>query len=278
MLDFPSNEGESLELRVTYNHTEGQQVDHLPLAIPAFTKQLLSGSKFSTILPLDEIPEWFITTSTRNPISISIPPNLADDNTWNGFVACAIFSVKGHAALSLIEPDPDFSNYSYQITLETDVMRLEPYVLGLDSVVLGRFRSISHLLAIFFISSLKFPQRGLNQSTVVSAMFETTNPSMVIQKCGIRPVYEQDAGWFSRIIGRNDLICLNKVDDTTSIWLEQYTACVLESGWLSQSLEWEEFIPPLEEESTLVLRKNLEYVLPRYLEVDPSVFLSSYFI
>ncbi|PRQ21562.1 hypothetical protein RchiOBHm_Chr7g0240591 [Rosa chinensis] len=81
---------------------------------------------------------------------------------------------------------------------------------------------------------------------------------MVVQQCGIRLVYEQDAGWPYRIVGGDDPICLNKVKDDAS---------VLESGWLSQSLEWEKFIPPLEEESTLVLRKSLESVLPRFLEV-----------
>ncbi|KAM5575904.1 hypothetical protein ABKV19_014712 [Rosa sericea] len=250
----PDNKlGESFQLRVTWKHTEGKQVDHLPLTSLAYLKQMLFRSDVCGVFPRDDLPEWFSTISTRNHISISIPQNLADDNKWKGFAAGAIFSVKGYTELSLIEPDPDFLNYSYQITLETDVVRLEPFgVLGVD---FGGFGSSSHLLVIFSIPCWKFPQGALNESTVVRAMFETTNPSMVVQKCGIRLVYEQDAGWYYRISGGKD-ICLNEVD----------AASVFESGWLSQSLEWEKFIPPLEEESTLVLRKNLESVLPRYLE------------
>ncbi|KAM5577832.1 hypothetical protein ABKV19_008258, partial [Rosa sericea] len=215
---------------------------------------------------------WFGTISTRNHISISIPQNLADDNKWKGFAACAIFSVKGHTALSLIESDPDFSNYSYQITLETNVVRLKPDVLELE---LGPFGSSSHLRVSFFISRSKVPHLrvGLNKSTVVRAIFETTNPSMVVQKCGIRLVYEQDSRKFYE---RDDPICLNEVEDeledaTTvleSAWLNEVedAPSVRESDWLSQSMKCEKFIPPLEEESTLVLRKKLESVLPRFLE------------
>ncbi|KAL6177019.1 hypothetical protein ACLB2K_053651 [Fragaria x ananassa] len=232
-LKFPTNEGESVDVRVTYKHTEGKQVDDLPLKTLAFIEQerknhWSAGSR--SMNATDEIPEWFNTTSTRSSISISIPQNLADDNKWKGFAACAIFAVKGHTDLSLIEPDPDFLNYSYQITLETDVMHLEPILAECDeSSFLG---SSSHLLLIFYISDLKFLQRIkllFNQSTVVRAIFETTNPSMVVQKCGIRLVYEQDAGWHSRILDGDGPICLNEVEDDAS---------VLESGWLSQSYKW----------------------------------------
>ncbi|XP_004310255.1 PREDICTED: uncharacterized protein LOC101295301 [Fragaria vesca subsp. vesca] len=249
---FPRNAGESLQLLVTHKHTEGKQVDHVPLTnlnqVTNFAPDFYSANIS------DQIPEWFSTISTRNPISIPIAQNLADDNKWKGFAACAIFAVKGHTELSHIEPDPDFSNYSYQIILETDVLRLEQHVLKLDS---GHFGSSSHLLVMFCISSLRFPQWGLNQSTVVRAIFETTNPSMVVQKCGIRLVYEKDDGWYSRISGWKD----------EPIWLNQVEFdSVRESDWLRQSLKREKFIPPFEEESTLVLRKNLESVLPRYLE------------
>ncbi|KAM5575898.1 hypothetical protein ABKV19_014707 [Rosa sericea] len=248
----PENLGEPYQVRVTHEHTEGKQVDNFPVTKPAFLKHMAFDTTFIAVLPTDEIPEWFSTISTRNPISISIPQNLADDDKWKGFVACAIFSVMEHTDLSVIEPDPDFSNYSYQITLETDVVRLEPEEFQFDGSFLP-LGSSSHLLVIFFIPS----RRELNQSTVVRAIFETTNPSMVVQKCGIRLVYEQDAGWYPRIVKCGGLICLNKVENAST---------VLESGWHSESEKWEKFIPPLEEESTLVLRKNLQSVLPRNLE------------
>ncbi|XP_062027383.1 TMV resistance protein N-like [Rosa rugosa] len=253
MLVVSKNGRESINLSLTHENTEGKQVDQLPVTNLAFLNQERFRSDFSGVDPRDEIPEWFGTISTRNEISIPIPQNLADDNEWVGLAACAIFSVKGHTALSLIEPDPDFLNYSYQITLETDVMRLKPYVFRVSARPLG---SSSHLLVIFHIPHRKVPYGELNKSTVVKAIFETTNPSMVVQKCGIRLLYEQDAKLFSSIVGVDHPTGLTEVEDAASA----------ESSWLSQSLEWEKFIPPLEEESTLALRKNLESVLPRFLE------------
>ncbi|XP_024172352.1 TMV resistance protein N-like [Rosa chinensis] len=249
-LNFSSIVGEPLQAHVTYNHPEGIKVYRVPRI--TVLKQEPFFSDFSSAHPTDEIPEWFSSISTRNPILSPIPQNLADDNKWKGFAAGAIFSVKGHTALSLIEPDPDFSNYSYQVTIETDVVRLEPQVFGIG---LSCLASSSHLLIIFYIECLKFPRWGLNQSTVVRAIFETTNPSMVVQKCGIHLLYEQDAGWHSRI-RRHQPIVLNKKD----------AGSLRDSAWLRPSFRWEKFIPPLEEESTRVLRKNLESVLPRYLE------------
>ncbi|KAM5575900.1 TMV resistance protein N [Rosa sericea] len=230
--------GELIQVRMTYNHTEGKQVDHLPVTAEPILKQTSSRSTYMNVHAGDEIPEWFNTISTRNPISISMPQSLTDDNKWNGFAACAIFSVKASRVKSV-----DF----------------------------GSFGLSSHLLVIFGIHRSEFPQRGLNQSTVVRAIFETTNPSMVVQKCGIRVLYEQDADWFYDInYGRT--ICLNDVQDAASVLDSAYrnhvvdAASVRESGWLSQPLKWEKFIPPLEEEYTLELRKNLESVLPRFLE------------
>ncbi|KAM5575889.1 hypothetical protein ABKV19_014699 [Rosa sericea] len=248
----------SLDLRMTYKDTEGKQVDYLPVSNLPCLKQRPFWLTFLNVLARDEIPQWFSAISTRNPITISIPQNLADDNKWKGFAACAIFSVKGHTALSHIEPDPDFSNYSYQTTFETDAMRLEPFVWEGYEALHG-FGSSSHLRVIFYMSRLEVPQRALNQSTVVRAIFETTNPSMVVQKCGIRLVYEQDAGWHSREF--EDAAFIHD-----SVELSRDAFLPLSACWLNQSLQWEKFIPPLEEESTLVLRKNLESVLPRYLE------------
>ncbi|KAL6179559.1 hypothetical protein ACLB2K_051073 [Fragaria x ananassa] len=229
----------SSESGVTIVNSLNSSVVERPLSFMTLARPGMEGESLQTsdktfgaiitcISDSDEIPDWFSTRSTRNPISISMPHNLVDDDKWKGFAACAIFAVQGHTSLSLIEPDPDFCNYSYQIKLETDVVSLNPIeILGVESG--GRFPSSSHLLVVFNIPRLKFERRALNlsQSTVVRATFETTRPSMVVQKCGIRLVYEQDAGWTDRIA---------KLD--APIRLNEDPASVRESGWITQSLEW----------------------------------------
>ncbi|KAM5575910.1 hypothetical protein ABKV19_014715, partial [Rosa sericea] len=214
------------EVLLTHEHTEWKRVDQVSLPLPMLMKDIeLSdpSSKPSDIIYFDnEIPEWFSTISTSNPISISIPPDLTDDDKWKGVTMCAVFAVKGHTVLSVIESDLELSNYFYQCTMETDVFRMKPFIF--DGEEIRHLRSSSHLVLISYVAGWQFPKWELNQSTMVAAKFETNNPFMEVQKCGIRLVYEQDAGW-------------------------------------------EKIIPPIEEDSsTVLLRKNIESVLPRYLE------------
>ncbi|XP_062025777.1 TMV resistance protein N-like [Rosa rugosa] len=264
---FPEHGGGSVELCLTHGHAEGKRVDRMLLPTPVLAREVElcpPATLHFSLHPENEIPEWFSTTSTGNPISIQIPSNLSDDHTWKGVAACAVFSVKRRntTTLSVTEPDPDFSNYLYQIRMETDAFRLKPYVTDWE----GRLRpdrplgSSSHLLMIFYLPSLVFPKRGLNQSTVLAANFETDNPFMVLQKCGIRLVYEQDDGWYyNKLFPGVRPIFLNRDEDDAA----------RESGWLIQvdgGVKWEKFILNFQEESTLVLRNKIESLLLRYLE------------
>ncbi|KAM5575895.1 hypothetical protein ABKV19_014704 [Rosa sericea] len=241
-------------------HVEWKQVDHLSL--PFLLKDIelshSSSSHFNTIHIDNEIPEWFSTKSTGNFISIPIPPNLTDDYKWKGVASCAVFSVKGHnmSAISVIESGFETSNYLYQCTLETDLFSMKSSVF--DGEEKHHFiRSSSHLLLISYLASFHFSKQ-LNQSTVVGARFETNHPFMDVQECGIRLVYEQDDGWYTKLIPGDTGTCLNEVLDA-----------IRESGWISEGdtcLKWEKFIPPLEQDSRILLRKNIKSVLPRYLE------------
>lgn len=176
----------------------------------------------------NEIPEWFSSVTTNNPISIQIPPNLTDDNKWKGVAACAVFSFKGRSAISLVEPDSKSSSYSYQCSVETDIFYMEPSILDREELI-RVVRSSSHILAIFYLSSCKFGT-WLDRSTVMAARFGTNNPFMEVQKCGIRLVYEQDAGWLAKLFPGSIAIYLNDVQDAT-----------VKPGWLSQvdkCLKW----------------------------------------
>ncbi|PRQ21566.1 putative P-loop containing nucleoside triphosphate hydrolase, leucine-rich repeat domain, L [Rosa chinensis] len=249
------------EVLLTHEHREWKRVDQVSLPLPMLMKDIeLSdpSSKPSDIIYFDnEIPEWFSTISTTNPISISIPPDLTDDDKWKGVTMCAVFAVKGHNVLSVIESDLELSNYFYQCTMETDVFHMKPFIF--DGEEIRHLRSSSHLVLISYVARWQFPKWELNQSTTVAAKFETNNPFMEVQKCGIRLVYEQDAGWYTKLFPGVNAICLNEVMDA-----------MLKTGWLSQVdqyLKWEKIIPPIEEDSsTVLLRKNIESVLPRYLE------------
>ncbi|XP_050378973.1 TMV resistance protein N-like [Argentina anserina] len=250
----------NVQFSLRTEHLERNQVDHLSL--PFLLKDIelshSSSSHFNAIHIDNEIPEWFSTKSTGNFISTPIPPNVTDDYKWKGVASCAVFSVKGHnmSAISVIESGFKTSNYLYQCTLETDLFSMKPSVF--EGEEKHHFiRSSSHLLFISYLSSLHFSKQ-LNQLTMLGARFKTNNPFMDVQECGIRLVYEQDDGWYTKLIPGDTGTSLNEVSDT-----------ILESGWIREGdtcLKWEKSIPPLEQDSTILLRKNIESVLPRYLE------------
>ncbi|KAM5575912.1 TMV resistance protein N-like [Rosa sericea] len=241
-------------------HVEWKQVDHfsLPFLLKDIELSHSSSIHFNVIHVDNEIPDWFSTKSTGNFISIPIPPNLTDDYKWRGVASCAVFSVKGHnmSAISVIELGFETSNYLYQCTLETDLFSMKPSVFDEEEKHFF-MRSSSHLLFISYTASFHFSKQ-LNGSTVVGARFETNNPFMDVQECGIRLVYEQDDGWYTKLIPGDTGTRLNEVLDA-----------IQESGWISEGdtcLKWEKFIPPLEQDSRILLRKNIKSVLPRYLE------------
>ncbi|KAK9933058.1 hypothetical protein M0R45_020271 [Rubus argutus] len=233
---FVGSNGEEPELLLLRN-TEEEPVVRLSMSHPEYRKAVQSNSAlqsltnpFYSIGADNKIPVWFDHTSTSN--SILIPTG---DKKWKGVATCGVFSVNNTTA------DVEFSNYWYQITLETDVVSLEPFVF--DRKVYEGVRPTSDLCLTHYEPSSSFPKSGLNASTVVRARFETNNPFVVVQKCGIRLAYGKDAGWgFFNGVGR--YFPLSHV-----------------------STKLEKFIPPSEEDhSTHVLRKNMESVLQRYLE------------
>ena len=176
----------------------------------------------------NEIPEWFSTVSTSSSISISIPPDLLDDDKWKGVAVCAVFAVKGHTALSVIESDFKLSDYFYKCIMETDVFPMNPFIF--DGEEIRQLQSSSHLVIISHVHRLQFPKWELKQPTKLAAKFETNNPFMEVQKCGIRLVYEQDAGWYTKLFPGVNAICLNEIMDA-----------MLKTGWLShvdQYLKW----------------------------------------
>jgi hypothetical protein len=192
-----------------------------------------STNHFNTIHIDNEIPEWFSSKSRGNFISIPIPPNLTDDKKWKGIAACAVFSVMGHntSAISFIESGFETCNYLYQCTMETDLFSRQPFLFNGEEQQ-RLIRSSSHLLLISYSERFHVP-KWVNHPTVVSARFETNNPFMEVQECGIRLVYEEDDGWYTKLIPGDTGTCLNEVEDA-----------ILECGWISQVdtyLKWYNF-------------------------------------
>ncbi|PQQ08657.1 uncharacterized protein Pyn_37441 [Prunus yedoensis var. nudiflora] len=183
-------------------------------------------------------------------ISIQLSPDLSEDRKWMGVALCAVFSVKGHPAVSRIETISGTS-YFYQCKLRIRKFELEPVILESKlHPILG-----SHgFLCVFYVPCLFFPKM-LNDSSVMGALFETNNPCMEVQKGGVRLVYEQDVAGFIQTL----LQCVTRrhphqivlSDDCN---LNEVDEAAFKSGWLSivdNILRWEKLIPAYEEGSAL---------------------------
>ncbi|KAM1030009.1 hypothetical protein FF1_033914 [Malus domestica] len=227
----------------------------------------------------NEIPKWFNNIATRDFISIPVPPDLKNDKKWMG--VAIVFLVKRKPGVSQIESD-FASDYFYKCRVETEEFQLEPFLL--DWRHLNSVESNSELLCAFYVPCVCFP-RMLNESFVIGSVFETNNPCMEVQKCGIHLIYEQDVEKLIQtfiphsfgIGGRQQLQqqipVLSKqsqqIIPSEPSNLNEVGKAASELGWFNLEndiLRWEKFIPTCEEGSTVLLRRNIESVLPRYLE------------
>ncbi|XP_024162476.1 uncharacterized protein LOC112169642 [Rosa chinensis] len=229
------------------------------------------------------IPEWFNIIASRCSIGHPLIPNLKDDKQWMGVAVCAIFSVKElqYPPVSGIEFDPETSNYFYRCTVGTAEFDLEPCILY-DELHRHVVTSGSTFVCSFYVPWVHFPEM-LNESFLMVAFFDTNNPLMEVKKCGIRLLYEQDIDGFIETLlqleldgGRQHLIpnFLTTGEKpeipSNTCELNEVDKALFESGWFhlvdDNILRWEKVIPIREEGSIIMLRKNIESVLPRYLE------------
>lgn len=137
-----------------------------------------------------EIPEWFYKKDVGNSIGITISPGLKDDENWMG--VAVVFLVKGHPPVSKIELGSETSNYFYKCTVGTEDFRLDPTLLDWN---ISFITCSSPFLFTFYIPWVGFPKR-LNESLLMWAVFETNNPCMEVQECGIRLLYEHGVAEF----------------------------------------------------------------------------------
>ncbi|KAM2040150.1 hypothetical protein PS2_033679 [Malus domestica] len=259
-------------LKSSVEHPEWKAVDEFSVPAQVLQKDLegldFTASPYQSVSTRTEIPEWYTDTATRESIAIPLSPDLDEDKKWIGVALCAVFSVKGDPAVSHIGSSSETSNYFYRCKFGTSEFIVEP--LGFDTENSRNLvKSSSNVCAVFYVPCLGF-RKMLNKSGAMWAAFETDNPSMKVQKCGIRLVYKQDVAGFIHKTMQDDHEGFRhqtpSQDNCNPI--EVNKAIELEYGWFNlvdNILEWENFTAA-EKGSTILLRRNIESLLPRYLE------------
>ncbi|KAG7943390.1 hypothetical protein I3843_15G035800 [Carya illinoinensis] len=167
-----------------------------------FLKRKL-GTLFSTLFeglqndyhgyffPQGEIPPWFSNRNDgpSNSIEIQLPPNLYNNESWMGFVVCAVLSCPADSRNNSNPESPAsciLHLYSNEGCLKPDLVLNIPRFVLFDS---------DQLLVVHYVSPTILPSK-LNQWSHVKAIVECNIPSVETQMCGIRLMYKQDVEGF----------------------------------------------------------------------------------
>uniref|UniRef100_A0A7N2LDJ0 C-JID domain-containing protein n=1 Tax=Quercus lobata TaxID=97700 RepID=A0A7N2LDJ0_QUELO len=80
---------------------------------------------YNSCFPLREILEWFSHQSDEPPVTIPLPPNVFNDNTWMGLVLCASIAVEANPT-AILDIQNLETTYNLICHLETNVECVEP--------------------------------------------------------------------------------------------------------------------------------------------------------
>ncbi|XP_016650528.1 PREDICTED: TMV resistance protein N-like [Prunus mume] len=234
-----------------YEKQEWRPVDDLQIQLLQRQLEVLNY-RFTPLQAVSyqtEIPEWFSHMVTECSIAIQPSPDLSDYIKLMGVALCAVFSVKGHPAVSCIGSDLGTS-YFYQCKLPIHkFFESKPFILHGK---LHRKFGTDDFLWVFYLPRRFFPN-VLSDSSVMGALFETNNPCMEVKKCGVRLVYEQDVAGFIQTL----LQCVTTgpqphqivpYDDDYKI-IEECDEDGFKTGWFSivdNVWRWEKLIPAYE--------------------------------
>ena len=117
---------------------------------------------------------------------MQLPSDLHDNSRWMGFTVYAIYTVqKQEAGLSCMQDFTILLRFSCLSTIdEVPLLTYTAFPLSRDA-----FDESSQRLLVFYIPRLLCE---MNRCSHIEALFESDNPSLEVEMCGIRLVYEQD--------------------------------------------------------------------------------------
>lgn len=132
-------------------------------------------------------PNWFTYQNIGPYIKLKLPAHLHDDSTWLGFTVYALYTIEKHRA-GFEQDSRIFLRFS---GISEDQVPFAPYTafpLARDD-----FDESSQRLLVFYIPRLLFQ---LSSCSHIAALFETNDPGVKVDMCGIRLVYEPDVNEF----------------------------------------------------------------------------------
>ena len=134
-------------------------------------------------------PRWF-AYQNKPTINMQLPSNLHDNSRWLGFTIYALYTTQMQRNGFKCRQDSTIFLRYYSLSA-SDEVSFAPYTAFPLSVDV--FDESSLRLVVFYIPRLLFQ---LNRCSYIEALFESNDPCVQVEKCGIRLVYRQDVAEF----------------------------------------------------------------------------------
>ncbi|XP_024022384.1 uncharacterized protein LOC21392707 [Morus notabilis] len=148
-------------------------------------KHFVPSSPYNLCFPQKGIPKWFDDHQLNNSmVAIALPPNLSHDKSWKGLVICASFSVNEN-------PDA-FSKGSFRVLchLASEGICLNPVALCSVTKDKIKWLYVRGFIWLAYIPNVMLAE--LNGKNSVEARIYSQYPGLIVDKCGIRLLYEKD--------------------------------------------------------------------------------------
>ncbi|XP_024019716.1 uncharacterized protein LOC21405365 [Morus notabilis] len=149
-------------------------------------KNFVPGSPYNLCFPQKGIPKWFDDHQLNNSmVAIALPPNLSHDESWKGLVICASFSVNEN-------PDA-FSKGSFRLLchLASEGICMNPVALCSVTKDKIKWLYVRGFIWLAYIPNVMLADE-LNGKHIVEAKIYSYCPGLIVDKCGIRLLYEND--------------------------------------------------------------------------------------
>lgn len=151
------------------------------------------SSPYNLYFPHEGIPNWFVHKKINTKVTVELPPNLSPEKSWRGLVICASFSVKEHADTS---PEASFKLLCH---LASEGQCLNP--IAQCSITKDKFKWLHYQRTFIWLAYIPhFMLTELSRKPSVEARIYNYCPSLIVDKCGIRLLYEEDVEGLQQMI------------------------------------------------------------------------------
>ena len=158
-------------------------------------KEDRSRTEFQLIIPGSKIPQWLTHRSVENSISIVLPPNWSNSR-WMGFALCACLYASYMP--TTVEAFGKTTGLRARVIALGDM----PHSHCVSEIFFGMTLGANHICLLYLSRDDWFATGWKGECSQFEVVFETTNPSLVPQKCGVSLIYEQDVEEFNQSIAQ----------------------------------------------------------------------------